>query len=130
MNATLEQYRVEPSSLWMRMLIHGYSGYDAIEESESRGWIALADWGKAHGYDLGSWPYVIVFWRTLKDGRFQVVEYVEGDATQYDCPSAEIRQQITDEIAFFHWKFNCEEWVAGYDTIDQLPDELRGPFRS
>ncbi len=80
------------------------------------------------GYNLGSWPLVMVFFRERK-GRFEVVEYVEGDASMWSCPTEEIRQQVTDELAFFHWKHQGEEYVEDYDSVDQLPDDLKGPYR-
>jgi len=33
-------------------------------------------------------------------------------------------------MAFWHWKNDGEEWVKGYETVDQLPEELRGPYRA
>jgi len=47
----------------------------------------------------------------------------------WSCPTKEIRQQVTDELAFFHWKFSNKEWVWDYTSVDELPDELKGPYR-
>jgi len=90
-------------------------------------WRAIPSWGR-DGYDLGSWPLVIVFVRNL-DGRFDVIEYVEGDVAMYSCPTADIRKAIIDELAFFHWKHQGEDWVKDYESVDQLPGELKGPYR-
>jgi len=48
--------------------------------------------------------------------------------TTYKCPTLEVRNQITDTLAFFHWKAREESWVEGYESVDALPPELRGPF--
>jgi hypothetical protein len=127
MKEELNRSRVTPDSFWQNSWRFG-DGYNAMAHAERRRWHAIPSWGR-DGYDLGSWPYVIVFFRNRED-TVDVVEYVEGDSTQWSCPTREIRQAITDELAFFHWKHNDEEWVKGYDSVDQLPDELRGPSRS
>lgn len=92
------------------------------------GWRAIGDWGKP-GYNLGSWPLVIIYFRE-REGRFEVAEYVEGDVAVWSCPTEELRQAVTDELAFFHWKHRGVEWVQGYESVDQLPEDLRGPYRS
>jgi hypothetical protein len=121
------QYEVTPSPLFQNAWRYG-DGYDLIEVAESRGWRVQADWGKAEGYNLGSWPLIIVFFGRVSN-LYHLVYYVEGDITQYAFPTKELRAACTDEIAFFHWKHQGEEWVAEYETVDQLPEELRGPYR-
>lgn len=114
------------SPFWQSTWVYG-DGYAVIEKAEACGWHVIASWGKA-GYDLGSWPLVMVFHRALPD-TYELVEYCEGDVTMYQCPTREVRTAIIDEIAFYHWKHNSEPWIEGYETVDQLPDELRGPYR-
>jgi hypothetical protein len=102
-----------------------------MELAEKHGWHAIDAWGR-DGYNLGSWPLVIIFFRDLTKGNevsYQVVEYVEGDVAMWNCPTKEIRQQVTDELALFHWKFSNKEWVWDYTSVDELPDELKGPYR-
>jgi hypothetical protein len=123
----LTQYQVESGNFWQALPMLGVDGYSAITLAEKRGWRVVASWGR-DGYDLGSWPLVIVFHRN-HDERFEVIEYVEGDVTMYSCPTEEVSNTITDEIAFFHWKHLGESWVANYESVDQLPEELRGPYR-
>ena len=105
-------------------------GYDVMEAVTDHGWNSVDAWGKP-GWNLGSWPLVIVFVRR-QNGIFQVAEYVEGDVTVYSCPNKWIRQQIIDGLAFFHWKHQDEEWMKAYDSIDKVPldSELRGPYRA
>jgi hypothetical protein len=131
MNAEeMQRYEVAPSAIWNTLLMMGAGGYDVMERI--KGWSAIPAWGK-NGWDLGSWPLVIIFWgnRPAKDGNpptFDIAYYVEGDVTTYKCPTAEIRNQITDTLAFFHWKAQEERWVKDYQTEGDLPPELRGPF--
>jgi hypothetical protein len=130
MKDELNQYKVDPGNFWKGLLMLGGDGYDDMELAEKHGWHSIPVWGK-DGWNLGSWPLVIVFHRNLKkDGEtlYQVIEYVEGDVTMWSCPTKELRQQVIDELAFFHWKHTMEEWVEGYDSVDQLPDALRGPY--
>ena len=130
MNDALNQYKVDPGNFWKGLLMLGGDGYDDMELAEKHGWKPISAWGK-EGWNLGSWPLVIVFFRNLKKGDenfYQVIEYVEGDVTMWSCPTKELRQQVIDELAFFHWKFSNKEWVNDYTSVDELPDELRGPY--
>jgi hypothetical protein len=128
MNKELEQYQVQPEPMWDRLCLFGGDGYDVIEQASRRRWEAIPAWGE-RGWDLGSWPLVIIFHKDNPGmGRYFVVEYVEGDLTCWDCPTPEIREQITDSIAFYHWEFQEEEWVAPYENETQAPAALRGPY--
>ncbi|SRR5258708_30207809 len=127
MKDELNQYLKEPGAFWKSLPMRGVDGYDTIELADQRGWKAIPHWGK-DGYNLGSWPLVIIFFRDRKE-YFDVIEYVEGDVTMWSCPTKELRQEITDGLAFFHWKHQDEHWVKDYTSVDQLPDDLRGPYR-
>lgn len=127
MKAELEQYKVEPDTFWQALPVVGVSGYDAIELAERRKWHVVPSWGR-DGYDLGNWPLVIVFVRN-RNGRFEIAYYVEGDVDMYSCPTPDIRKAIIDEIAFFHWNWEGKDWVKGITSVDELPDELKGPYR-
>lgn len=109
----------------------GYDGYGAIELAKRDGWHAVPSWGR-DGWDLGGWPYVIVFTRT-KGGPdlagppkpFEVAYYVEGDVNVFSFETVEERNEKIDGIAFFHWRNRNESWVEG--LIGPKP-EHRGPF--
>lgn len=127
MKNELKQYEVQPSGFWQSTWRLG-DGYDVMEYAHNKGWKSIAGWGR-DGYDLGSWPYVIVFQKKEGD-TYNLVLYVEGDVTAYKVPSLELRNAIIDEIAFFYWKNHEEDWVKDYKSVDELPEELRGPCRS
>jgi hypothetical protein len=74
---------------------------------------------------------VIVFFRD-RENFFDVIEYSEGAVTMYACPSEEIREQITNELAFFHWKNkkrNAPPGMDTYNSVAELPEALKGPCR-
>jgi hypothetical protein len=122
----MKQYQIEPKAWWLAAQMIGMDGYDTLETAERRGWHAIPAWG-SRGWDLGSWPLVVIYHRNQADS-YSVAEYVEGDVTVYTCPTKELREQITDALAFFHWHIREESWVKGYETVDQLPTEFRGPY--
>jgi len=128
MKTELEQYQVAPEGFWLVEQMSGGDGYDAMEVAERRKWHAIPAWG-SRGWDLGSWPLVVVYVRN-RPGSFDVAEYCEGDITMYACPTEEIRNEIINSLAFFHWKMREETWVEKYDSVDELPDELKGPYRN
>jgi len=76
---------------------------------------------------------VIVYFRNVKDKygteAYQLCEWVEGDATMYSCPSSELREQITNEIAYYYWRMQEQDWVRHIETFDDQPEELKGPYR-
>ena len=126
MKEELVQYRVEPDSFWQELRASGYDGYGIIEASRRWNWHVIAAWGQ-EGWNLGEWPYVIVFFQN-REQEYRLVLYVEGDITEYACPTRDLRNAVCDEIAFFYWKHGGESWVKEYDSAEQAPDELRGPY--
>jgi len=116
------QYEIEPEDYWQEWRDEGNDGYDIMELAELLGWHAISSWG-AHGWDLGSWPYVIVFARKL-----DLLVWVEGDLTRYHFPDIATRNAAIDDIAFFYWKHANEDWVAGIHEAEYAPQYLRGPY--
>jgi hypothetical protein len=84
----------------------GGDGYDWMEEL-SGGWRPVASWG-SQGWDLGSWPYVIVAIcriRTEDQGTvWGVCTYVEGDLTVESFTRYEDLIAAVDKIAEFYWR--------------------------
>jgi len=119
-------YRAVPETFWLACQLCGADGYDRIEIARSRGWRAIPAWGR-DGWDLGSWPLVVIFHRDSVDA-FELAENVEGDVTAHRFPTRELRDQATDELAFSHWHHNDEPWVAGIEQFEDAPAELRGPY--
>lgn len=112
-----------------RRLIGGYAddGYAFMAEGAKRGWKPVASWGR-DGWDLGDWPIVVYLFRDASDGRFERACYVEGDIAIDAFASAEERDRNTDAAALHWWQVQEAEWVAGIETVDQMPDRLRGRF--
>lgn len=107
-----------------------YDGYDRQTVVAKRGWHAISAWGR-DGWDLGSWPLVTVYCREDEEGPnpFLVAENVEGDTTVYAFATESERNAGVDRIAFFHWHYAKESWVAGIESAADMPEHLRGPFR-
>lgn len=59
---------------------------------------------------------------------FDLAECVEGDVTAYRYPMRAMRDQATDQLAWFHWEHQGEEWVRGVANAGAMPAKLRGPF--
>ena len=64
MKEEFDKYRVDPGNFWKGLLMLGGDGYDDMELAEKIGWHPISAWGK-DGWNLGSWPLVIVFFRNL-----------------------------------------------------------------
>ncbi len=101
----------------------GDEGYDRMGFAGRLGWDAIANWG-LNGWDLGSWPYVVVYHR----GEAEFAVDVEGEFDIEEFATREERDRRTDEIAFFYWKNRTEAWVDGIDSHEQMPPYLRGSF--
>jgi hypothetical protein len=120
-----EEYRLTPEAFWTVCQMRGDDGYDRMEAARPKRWDAIPSWGR-DGWDLGSWPLVVVYHRRSDDG-YELAENVEGDVTVYRYPTKELRDQATDQLAFWHWKHQGEDWVAGIGSLEDAP-HLRGPF--
>ncbi len=110
-----------PVSLW-------YDGYDWLGALR-HGWYDVSSWGR-DGWDLGSWPLVIVAHYDGED-RYGLAVYVEGDVEVTAYPNREERNGATDRVAAFYWRRRRGQ------RPDDLPaegDELlphhRGPYSS
>jgi hypothetical protein len=120
------QHQIAPEAVWQISQVRGQDGYERIEAVSSRGWTAIPSWG-LEGWDLGTWPLVVIFHRQSADG-FELAYDVEGDVTVYRYPTRELRDAATDCLAFWHWKHDSAEWVDDVDSIDDAPGRLRGRF--
>jgi hypothetical protein len=119
-------YRATPEPFWALAQARGEDGYGRMERAVAHGWRAVPGWGQ-DGWDLGSWPLVVIFHRESPAG-FEVAENVEGDITAYRYPTAAMRERATDGLAFFHWELAQADWVAGITSAEDMPGHLRGPY--
>jgi len=110
-------------------------GYEDMEAEEGRGWHALAGWGR-DGWDLGNWPYVVIYVRNVKTcgtcganltdgsgdgvnghwanctsnaGRFELMQIVEGDRDVYRFATQDDRNAAIDYL--FLWYAAGEDWA-------------------
>jgi hypothetical protein len=126
MDETVKKYEVEPDVYWQYAFLYDEGVIEQL--AEKRGWEVIGTWGK-DCYNLGSPPYVMIFFRD-RENLFDVIEYSEGEVTMYACPSEAIREQITNELALFHWKSNPRSAPLGmdqYHSVAALPEALKGP---
>jgi hypothetical protein len=121
-----DQYERQPEPFWHIAHYSGHDGYDVMDFASVRGWRPVASWG-ADGWDLGSWPLVVMYTRTNQD-RWEYVEYIEGDVTAFRFPDQKTRDTVIDGAAFWHWKNAESSWTVSYRTVDQAPPRLRGPY--
>jgi len=109
-------------------------GYEDMEAEEKRGWTVISGWAR-DGYDLGDWPYVTIYTDML-DGKFALMQIVEGDRSVYAFESEEDREAAIDYLFLWYaagdrWAREQGSWIdrealdAG--TLD-VPPEFRGPF--
>ncbi len=118
-------------SIWEVARFAG-DGYDRAEVVAKVGWEPVGSWGR-DGWDLGEWPYVMVYVRTYAVGvrpgdRFEVCENVEGDATVWTFETIEARNAHIDGLALASWRNRSESWVEGVRRVSDMPAKLRGPF--
>jgi hypothetical protein len=91
-------------------------GYSDMEAEEGRGWHAVANWGH-DGWDLGTWPYVMIYVRNAGDQgslfvvgrRFELMQICEGDRTQYAFESQAEREAAMDYL--FLWYAAGQDWA-------------------
>jgi hypothetical protein len=124
---TIKDYEVSPDNVWGASIF--LDTYTQVDRAQRKGWRVIGGWGR-DGYDLGSHPYVIFFFKDDPDKNvYSLAIYVEGDVNQYNASTLEERNAICDFHAHWYWTHDDREWVKGYPTVESLPDELRGPYR-
>lgn len=82
----------------------GYAdeGYDWMQKL--KGWIPIPSWGE-DGWDLGSWPYVVVAIHINAPAKiYAVTVYCEGDITTEQYKTEAEMNEAIDSIAEFHWR--------------------------
>lgn len=77
-------------------------GFDWMEASERQNWETIGAWGK-DGWNLGSWPLVVISWRERGDDLWDVCEHVEGDLYLLEGATVAERDAWIDHKAVWHW---------------------------
>lgn len=99
-------------------------GYDYLEHAGA--WRVRSAWG-SDGWDLGDWPYVMIFTRDETD-RYGIQVRCEGDLTTkwYDVRAE--RDAEIDAQAHYWWKRDPERYgLEGADLSDPC---YHGPPRT
>lgn len=122
----------------------GDDGYDRLSASLRAGWRALPSWGR-DGWDLGSWPLVVV---TMREGHspetgaafYELRTDAEGDLTTYRFGPREDFRAAVDYLAAWYWiAEGVAEQMPGLEgaTLEGLeaglvvvPLAYRGPYRA
>lgn len=81
-------------------------GYEWIDELQGE-WYAIPNWG-VWGWDLGSWPLVVVAHYNSRK-LFGLAVYCEGDVEVQAFPTRKMRDEATDRQAVQWWR----EFVNG-----------------
>lgn len=114
-------------------------GYDQMEVLEHRkGWHAVSSWG-CDGWDLGSWPYVVVY--TWGTNLYRLAVNCEGDLDTYSFATIEDRNAAMDYL--FGWYTLAEGSLGWFEGLPEgitredldagtadIPTAYRGPYRA
>ena len=131
---TADELRTHKVKSYGRDYAESGDGYEDMEAEEGRGWHALSGWGR-DGWDIGTWPYVVIYTRTISATRYEVMQIVEGDRDVYAFDSEADQHAAIDYL--FLWYAADKHWAP--ITCDQRPmldtgyplaigDKWRGPF--
>jgi hypothetical protein len=117
-------------------------GESDMAAEEGRGWRVVANWGH-DGWDMGTWPYVMIYVRNAGDEgslfvpgrRFELMQICEGDRTQYAFENQADREAAMDYL--FLWYAAGQDWAplsyedrARLDAGELEPGpKWRGPCR-
>jgi hypothetical protein len=115
-------------------------GWSDMEVESKRGWEPISAWG-SHGWNLGDWPYVMIYSRNrllepAAELPFELMSICEGDRTVYGFTTAEDRDAALDYL--FLWYAAGQSWAPlAWDDRERLDrgelavdEKFRGPYRS
>lgn len=74
---------------WGRNYSESDDGYSDMEAEERRGWHATAGWGR-DGWDLGDWPYVMLYIRRHDSTKCDPICVLAGPRGSDFCPAWEL----------------------------------------
>ena len=135
---TAAELATHQASAYGRDYSESDDGYGDMAAEEGRGWRAISGWG-ADGWDLGSWPYVVIYFHesgdtTIPGARYDLMQICEGDRTVYSFTSSADREAAADYL--FLWYSADEDWSpVTWETRAQLDageieidPKFRGPY--
>lgn len=114
-------------------------GYSDMEAEEGRGWRPVGLWGR-DGWDLGGWPYVVIYVKTSlgEQGRtYELMQICEGDRTVWSFTSEADRYAAIDYLFLWYAAGTGESWAPlTWEQREQLDKgeltfepKWRGPCR-
>ena len=122
------QYKITADRRFASERARGGDGYDVMDAvGTPPAWVAASLWGH-DGWDLGHWPYVVIYCRSHA-GRHELAYYVEGDVDTYSYATTADLYAAIDHLAFFHWQSRGQKWVAGVESSDDMQPHMCGPFQ-
>jgi hypothetical protein len=125
---SLEEYRqyLQPArangDYYPNLGLYG-DGYDQMERLGQASWSPVSSWGR-DGWDLGDWPYVIVYARVYKNAP-QVLIVTEGDNDLWEFPDKQTQSSFIDEWAQWWWENH-----SNGPSEDTPAEDRKGPYRS
>ena len=120
------------------------NGYSDMEVASKQGWEEVSGWG-LDGWDLGSWPYVVVSVRNVGNlhcdpqYQYQMRQTIEGDTTVYGFANDADRAAAIDYLFIWYGVGkDYEEWTIEGLSCDKrealdagtlrVPERFRGAF--
>ena len=110
---------------------YGGDGYEWMGRIEARGWHVIGSWG-CDGWDLGSWPYIIVAGFRTRDETgdlWGMATYCEGDVTTTWHRTQAAHWEAISHHAHFYWQSGQAD---GPDTLpataEKMPLEWKRPY--
>lgn len=100
-------------------------GYDWMDHLHSNRfvnakWTSLVSWGE-DGWDMGSWPLVVISIANPSPDIWMICSYCEGDLSVKVYATAAAWYDALDAVARFHWQH--KEW------FDPTDSRFYGPYK-
>ena len=131
---TADELRSHKVNAHGRNFLLSDDGYDDMSLANKQGWRELSSWGR-DGWDLGDWPYVVLYTRDTADG-YELQSITEGDHTVYEFSSYDDRDRAINYM--FLWYAAGQSWAPlAWDDREKLDrgeldvdEKFRGPYRA
>jgi len=117
MTMTAAELRTHQVTQYGRDYRESDDGYSDMDAEGRRGWHPLASWGR-DGWNLGDWPYVVMYTRQAAD-HYELMQITEGDRTVYSFGTEQERSEAIDYL--FLWYAAGQRWAPlSYEQREEL----------